>query len=219
MDFLRDAPLEETTGEAAGPRPRCYECAAGGLPAIRSRVEGLIAAGGGTDHGSGSGTGGAVPEHLVLFPDALEHLLRLNRVLGLERGHALLVGVGGSGKQSLTRLAAALAGAHCFRISAGKAYGVPNLLEDLRALYKQAVLKAQPVVFLVTDSDVKEEAFLEYINQVSLVVSRFVQSIMSYLNPCMVLQPSNPLLKTSVGVAPMHARLASCMRIDGVHCW
>ena len=55
-------------------------------------------------------------KNIVLFDDALEHLMRLHRVIRMPRGSALLIGYGGSGRRSLTRLAAFMAGYALFEI-------------------------------------------------------------------------------------------------------
>ncbi|KAA0154745.1 hypothetical protein FNF29_02274 [Cafeteria roenbergensis] len=100
--------------------------------------------------------------NLVLFRMALEHLTRILRIIKVARGNAMLIGVGGSGKQSLTRLAAFTAGHGLFEISLSRGYGEKDFREDLKDLYKQ--LGAGHVVFLFTDAHVVEEGFLELIN-------------------------------------------------------
>ena len=103
---------------------------------------------------------------LVLFEYALEHLMRISRCICQDRGSMMLVGVGGSGKQSITRLASFIAGNYIFQITITKYYSLNNLFEDIKNLYKISGLKGQPVTFIFTDAEVKDESFLEYINQI-----------------------------------------------------
>ncbi|KAI9009714.1 dynein heavy chain and region D6 of dynein motor-domain-containing protein [Gaertneriomyces semiglobifer] len=101
--------------------------------------------------------------NLVLFEDALEHLTRIHRVIRMNRGHALLVGVGGSGKQSLTRLAAFAAGCSVYEITLTRGYGEAEFRESLKTLYTQ-LGSGKKTVFLFTDAHVVQEGFLELIN-------------------------------------------------------
>jgi len=63
--------------------------------------------------------------NLVFFKDAIRHLSRICRVLRQNRGNSLLIGVGGSGRQSLTRLATSINQQQCFSIEIAKNYKDP----------------------------------------------------------------------------------------------
>ena len=102
--------------------------------------------------------------NLVFFYDAIKHLSRLLRTLRQNRGNSLLIGVGGSGRQSLTRMATHIRGYTCFGIEIMKNYKEPQWKDDLKKLLKSAGAKNQEVVFLFSDTQIVRESFLEDIN-------------------------------------------------------
>jgi dynein heavy chain len=70
---------------------------------------------------------------LVLFEDAMKHVCKITRITASDQGHALLVGVGGSGKQSLSKLASFInfgQGA-VVSIMISSSYGLGDLKADL----------------------------------------------------------------------------------------
>lgn len=103
---------------------------------------------------------------IVLFDEALEHVTRIYRVLRLDRGHVLLMGAGGSGKQLLSKLAAFAAHCQLFEIQLTRNYNEQAFREDLKQLFLQVGVKNSPTVFLLTDTQIVDESFLEYMNNI-----------------------------------------------------
>jgi dynein heavy chain, axonemal len=105
--------------------------------------------------------------NLVLFAVAMEHVCRIARIIDQPAGNALLIGVGGSGKQSLSRLASFLLEYDVMQIMVSTNYGMEALKGDLQTLYQKAAVRpGTPFVFLLTDTQIQSESFLIYINDI-----------------------------------------------------
>uniref|UniRef100_A0A452F4R1 Dynein axonemal heavy chain 2 n=1 Tax=Capra hircus TaxID=9925 RepID=A0A452F4R1_CAPHI len=107
-----------------------------------------------------------VPMQLVLFREAIEHITRIVRVIGQPRGNMLLVGIGGSGRQSLARLASSICEYITFQIEVTKHYRRQEFREDIKRLYRQAGVELKATSFLFVDTQIADESFLEDINNI-----------------------------------------------------
>ncbi|XP_050361252.1 dynein axonemal heavy chain 6 [Nymphalis io] len=102
--------------------------------------------------------------HLVLFRDAIEHVVRVARVFRAERGHCLMVGPGGSGRRSVATLAGHVNECKCMGMELKRNYDTPEFHDDLRSMYMRAGVGNEDTVFLFTDTQITKEEFLEDIN-------------------------------------------------------
>ncbi|XP_058067045.1 dynein axonemal heavy chain 12 [Anopheles bellator] len=101
---------------------------------------------------------------IVLFQYALQHLNKVCRVISMAGGSSLLIGMGGSGRQSLTKLAAQICGQSLFQPEITKFYGLNEWREDLKKVLKEAGGLGHDTVFLLTEAQLQQEAFLQDID-------------------------------------------------------
>ena len=102
--------------------------------------------------------------NLVFFEDAIEHILRISRSLKQPRGNIMLIGVGGSGKQSLTKLSSFMREIQFRQIEITKNFGSEQFKEFMKELMFTSGIDGKPICFLMTDTQIISESFIEDIN-------------------------------------------------------
>jgi dynein heavy chain len=103
---------------------------------------------------------------LVMFLDACEHISRISRIIRQPQGNALILGVGGSGRQSLSKMASFIMNYKIFQIEVVKNYNMRTWREDVKKCLMMAGVDNKPVSFLFVDTQIITEQFLEDINNI-----------------------------------------------------
>jgi len=89
---------------------------------------------------------------IVMFKEAVEHMLSLTRVLHLPRGHAMLVGVKSSGRKSISRLSLQVSSMEVFEIQITRTYSFDEWRENMKSLMKMVGSQDCQTGFLFSDS-------------------------------------------------------------------
>ena len=78
----------------------------------------------------------------------------------------MLIGVSGCGKQSLTRLSSYMLGYRSVQIKLKKKYEAKDFREDIKVSMLDSGCEGRQITFIMTDTQIVREAFLEDINNI-----------------------------------------------------
>jgi dynein heavy chain, axonemal len=107
---------------------------------------------------------GSKPPNMVFFRDAVEHVCRLARILQQPRGHAVLLGVGGCGKRSIARLAAAIC--ECEFVTFANSPTHKEFREALKTVFELAGVDGKKVGLYLTDAQTRPSESMEDVSSV-----------------------------------------------------
>ncbi len=105
-------------------------------------------------------------DQFAVTDDVLKHLARIERVLSLPLGHAVLMGVPGTGKKTLARFAAWMIGATVFQVRSHASYTAQDFANDIRNVLRQAGIYHRKMVVIFDESNDLDSAFLEMMNSI-----------------------------------------------------
>ena len=116
------------------------------------------------------------PLNLTVFGYAIQHVARISRVLRLPREHLMLVGVGGTGRKSLARLAAFLEHNVYVEPSPMRNYQLSDWVEEVKGILMSAGAKGRRTTMLMSDESFRFEE--QYVHISALLQTGDVRDIL-----------------------------------------
>ncbi len=117
---------------------------------------------------------------LILFDYSLRHLLRIDRILSRKGEHSVLIGLTGSGRQSLVNICAYIKRFKIYK-TRGKDevedYGHKDWLKDIQELYLQAGARLENTIFMLNDNNIADEQM--YVDLNCIISSGVVYNLFS----------------------------------------
>jgi dynein heavy chain len=135
---------------------------------------------------------------LVLFEDATKHVCRITRIISQPSGHGLLVGVGGSGKQSLSKLSAYICQYAIKMITISQEYKLVSFKDDLQKMYNICgTSEDSGILFILTEGQIIDEKFMVPVND--LLSSGEVQDLFNNDDKETIINKVRPACKSQTG--------------------
>lgn len=103
-------------------------------------------------------------KEIYLHDEALEHILRIDRVLKQPQGHLLLIGVSGIGRTTLTKFVSWMNGITFIQLHTFNGYTSQNFDDELKSILRRCASKSERICLLIDESNVLDSGFLEKMN-------------------------------------------------------
>ena len=116
--------------------------------------------------GRGEDGGDGVIDQFAVSDDVIKHFARIERILSQPLGHAVLMGVPGTGKKTLARFVAWMMDAIVFQVRSHASYTADDFADDLRRFLRLAGVQHKRVVVIFDESNDLDSAFLEMMNSI-----------------------------------------------------
>ncbi|CAF0983043.1 unnamed protein product [Adineta steineri] len=103
---------------------------------------------------------------MVFFKEAVEHVIRICRVLQQPGGHLLLIGLDGTGRRTCLELSALICGHSLFQLNIKRGYAYTEFRDDLKIVFKAVTVQNRPMALFIQEKDLLHDSFIEDIESI-----------------------------------------------------